>query len=743
MQRQRILFIDAYDSFSNSIIALLRAELSVTVESIRIDDPRFVLNDEAFFTYLDGFHAVVAGPGPGHPANAEDVGLIGKLWDLPDEHVLPVLGICLGFQSLCAAFGGHVARLREPRHGIMAMVTHRNKSVFSGAGKVIATQYHSLHVQLEKGEGEVWEPTELWKPSETCPELVPLAWDLMSVKNGPILMGVQHAKKPLWGVQYHPESICTNKEGQRLISRWWEEVMKWSSMQGRVSGTEIDNRIDTPTEDVKISPAMEAADSPRRNVLWSTVEGVKLPDVADLVEVLKEGIVPEEPLILESGSRNGKPVNPETGRFSIIALPEASSMHIRYSTARHSLQMVEGGVVSVEKQADVRQTFSFIDDCMRSRKASNGPVGSPFWGGLVGFISYEAGLESIDVPPSVDGSNRPDLWFVFVERSAVLDHVDGVVYVQSLRGDDEEWMESVKSAITRCGEEEGSGVSKVKVSAELVDGPEVEEYCSKVRRCQAELRAGESYELCLTDQSTLKIQADAWSIYRQLRSRNPAPFGAYLRLEGGYGAGLSVAGSSPERFLSWSRSGTCQFRPIKGTVKKGPGITRAKAEEVLGSAKERAENLMIVDLIRHDLAGVPGVDAVRVPKLMTVEEYETVFQLTSVIEGDVQAPASPIAALAASLPPGSMTGAPKKRSCEILKEIEGGKPRGLYSGVVGFFDVGGGGDFSVVIRTAFKWDDDGDSWRVGAGGAITALSEADAEWEEMVTKRESVLKSLS
>lgn len=127
---------------------------------------------------------------------------------------------------------------------------------------------------------------------------------------------------------------------------------------------------------------------------------------------------------------------------------------------------------------------------------------------------------------------------------------------------------------------------------------------------------------------------------------------------------------------------------------------------------------------------------------MSIEEYETVFQLVSVIEGDLEQASSGIAVLSASLPPGSMTGAPKKRSCEMLKDIEGGKPRGLYSGVVGFLDVGGGGDFSVVIRTAFKWDDEGDVWRVGAGGAITALSEAEAEWEEMMTKRESVFNSL-
>lgn len=739
MPAHRILFLDAYDSFSNSIIALLRAELPVDVECIKIDDPRFILNDEAFFDYLDGFDAVVAGPGPGHPMNAEDVGLIEKLWELPEEHLLPVLGVCLGFQSLCLSAGANVGRLREPRHGIMTMITHRGKDVFAAAGKIVATQYHSLHVQLEGGTGETWEPSQLWEPSAQCPDLMPLAWDLLNVVNGPVLMATRHCSKPFWGVQYHPESICTNKEGRRLIAKWWEHAANWELRKRRVSQLLEKSEVSQSNHGTLKAETLQSL--PGRHVKWATVSGTSLPSVNSLVDILRNNDAVEEPLLLESGIRNGKPVNPETGRFSIIGLSETSSMQIQYFTNDCSLQVLHDSELAVREIVPIHQAFSYIGDHMRSQKAFDGPAESPFWGGLIGSISYEAGLTTIDVTPSRSRQDRPDMWFVFVERSVVVDHVTGLAYVQSIRVDDDNWVHTTQQTLQQLFEADSPPISAIpNVAALLVDGPQQEEYCEKVRECQSKLRAGESYELCLTDQSTIQTPADPWSLYTQLRSKNPAPFGAYLRFQSPNTTGLSIAGSSPERFLSWSRSGKCQFRPIKGTVKKSPGVTRAKAEEILGTAKERAENLMIVDLIRHDLAGVPDVEEVRVPTLMSIEEYETVFQLVSVIEGEAT---SGIAALTASLPPGSMTGAPKKRSCELLKEIESGQPRGLYSGVLGYFDVGGGGDFSVVIRTAFKWDDEGDRWRIGAGGAITALSEAGAEWEEMVAKRESVLNSLA
>jgi para-aminobenzoate synthetase len=199
---------------------------------------------------------------------------------------------------------------------------------------------------------------------------------------------------------------------------------------------------------------------------------------------------------------------------------------------------------------------------------------------------------------------------------------------------------------------------------------------------------------------------------------------------------------------------------MKGTVKKSASVsTLAQAKLLLDIPKEKAENLMIVDLVRHDLHGVCGSGNVSVPRLMVVEEYKSVFQMVSVVVGQIPPPFpssvlpylsqaeideaekkryTGLDVLAASLPPGSMTGAPKKRSCEILQEIEGGEERGLYSGVVGYMDVKGRGDWSVTIRCMFKWGDEDEegreTWHVGAGGAVTALSTPVGEREEMETK---------
>lgn len=723
--KKRILFLDAYDSFSNNIIALLNELKDVTITTVKIDDSRFYDKDLSLFhAFLADFNAIVIGPGPGDPRNPADIGLISAVWTLPPylSHI-SVLGVCLGFQSLVQAHGGNVTRLNEPRHGFTTPVTHKNKSIFKELGDISATQYHSLRANLLPHD-QVPPPDaqDLWLPSASSPLLIPLAWDLHDDGNGPVLMAVRHRDKPFWGVQYHPESISTNAAGRAIVENWWQATLDLSHKTGDRAWFEFLARNDATKPST---------------VEYATVDLEHTISVIDIIDSLKAHKHAKHAVLLESGTRDGLPVRSETGRFSIIGLYDDDAAKICYDSRNQTTRFSQDHRSMKHSSTTLDATFDYLRATQQARHHMTGPSEVPFWGGYIGYLTYEAGLETINVPavPS-DIITYPEACFVEVTRSIVVDHVAGRVYVQSLKADDRSWVLETKDKLTAFSTESCTAPPEhddICQSAQ-VNAPTKTAYTSKVAACQSHIRAGDSYELCLTSQTELSLPDDAspWDIYQHLRIKNPAPFAAYFDFNVG-ADNLALVSSSPERFMSWTRSGTCQYRPIKGTVKKTDDMTREKATAILSTRKEQAENLMIVDLIRHDLASV--VDRVTVPKLMSIEEYETVYQLVSVIEGQLSPSQSGVDVLAASLPPGSMTGAPKKRSCELLSAIEG-QPRGLYSGVLGYLDVGGGGDFSVIIRSLVHWKD---KWTVGAGGAVTALSSPEGEFEEMQDKRAAVL----
>lgn len=221
----RILFIDAFDSFTNNVIGLLEQSIQADVTVVRINNQNFADGLESF---LSAFDAVVIGPGPGNPAKPQDIGFIDRLWNLPDDLTLPVLGICLGHQSLCLNNGAKVTRLSEPRHGIVSKILHNGSDIFEGVGDLSATQYHSLQVDLGHPHHDVF-----WSPTSACPSICPLAWGPED-RGRPVLMGARHTEKPFWSVQFHPESICTSKTGaQRIVSNWWYRAQEWSNSKDR------------------------------------------------------------------------------------------------------------------------------------------------------------------------------------------------------------------------------------------------------------------------------------------------------------------------------------------------------------------------------------------------------------------------------------------------------------------------------------------------------------------------------
>ncbi|KAF1829210.1 para-aminobenzoate synthase component 1 [Decorospora gaudefroyi] len=842
-QRPRILFLDAYDSFSNNIVALVEQTVNVDVIKIFIDDANLskvtTSGDHAAFTdYLKTFDGVIAGPGPGWAKCDKDVGLMRELWELRDEQLLPVLGICLGFQSMCLAFGADIQRLEEPKHGIVTTVLHKCQSIFRGVEHLLATQYHSLHVKLDhpiQTKRAVRYPAQLWESTDSCPQLEPLAWDFDSERNGAVLMGVRHVQKPFWGVQFHPESVCTNEEGKRIIQNWWADAQSWN--RKRIFRNVPKHNLASKTQ----SSPMTVADFRREldlytaknqskhsrlgfveNVDSKTIapeklasliargDGQSLPylppyivhcrttgsgrlTVADVCELLE--MPRREAIVLESGLQsNLLPMAVGTGRYSIIGVViPGETLRLHYYAGIQRMQLRDGHD-KVHTEWNVADPWPYVREVMKSIQRPIPPGNStwaPFWGGLMGYASYEAGLETIDVNGHEEAS-YPDICFAYITRTVVFDHQIKKVYVQSIRGiHDKGWVDGTLEKIyehaglkSRESTPSSTGLAQVdpfeahSMMHQYIDSCQQStagqnEYCDKVRACQDAIADGQSYELCLTTRNEVRARRPAacrishaednehsWNLYKRLAGQNPAPFSAYMRMHN-----VHILSSSPERYISWDRSQTSQCRPIKGTVQKKPGVTADIAHAILSSSKERAENLMIVDLTRHQLHGVYGSENVRVSQLMEVEEYETLWQLVSVVEAvpdgihtaktaedwenpreyasrmrvEKSAPQLGFEAFVKSLPPGSMTGAPKKRSCEILKDVEDGVRRGIYSGVLGYLDVGGGGDFSVVIRTAIKIDDDQsndkeDVWRIGAGGAVTSQSTPEGEYEEMVAK---------
>jgi len=260
-------------------------------------------------------------------------------------------------------------------------------------------------------------------------------------------------------------------------------------------------------------------------------------------------------------------------------------------------------------------------------------------------------------------------------------------------------------------------------------------YLEMISQAQQAIADGEVYQLCLTTHLTIPGAVDPVALHRVMRDSNPTHHQALVRFPD-----VSVVSASPETFLSVSSDRTVTTRPIKGTRPRGSTLESdvALREELVVSEKERAENLMIVDLMRNDLSRVCEVGTVEVPELLVVEEYATVHQLVSTVTGRLRKEVDVMDVLDATFPAGSMTGAPKRRAVEILAEMESG-PRGLYSGTFGVWRADGSAEFAMTIRTAVVADE---ALTLGVGGGITALSEPHEEVREVGIKASGFLSAL-
>lgn len=368
-------------------------------------------------------------------------------------------------------------------------------------------------------------------------------------------------------------------------------------------------------------------------------------------------------------------------------------------------------------------------------------------GGYVGYFGYEAraamGMEhGHPVPgylPAYEAPTPDSLWLPAV-RYLVHEHARPGVAARSWLVGDESWCEAAERLLSAAGKRasEGTPVNAPELAELLLfPAPAAEAYMDAVRASQHEIYEGNSYEVCLTAQTSARIQNPSpelfFELYRRQRAHNSAPYAAYLRC-----GDFSVLSSSPERFLSVDTHRNAQTKPIKGTIARGatPEEDTAAAAWLRTDEKTRAENLMIVDLLRNDLSTVSDPASVRVPVLMGVESYSTVHQLVSTVSSRLREGISAVTAARACFPGGSMTGAPKPSTMQIIEGLEG-RARGVYSGALGFVSADGSANLSIVIRTLVAHDEG--TVTLAAGGAIVADSDPTAEYEEMLTKLRAAL----
>jgi aminodeoxychorismate synthase component I len=456
-------------------------------------------------------------------------------------------------------------------------------------------------------------------------------------------------------------------------------------------------------------------------------------DPLDAYERLRAG---SHPWLLDSALRVR-----ELGRFSFVGADPYLVLRVRGSQLELDCRRaVHPGLVPGRRTVDA-PALDGIRKLLPRPPSTSPPV--PFAGGAVGYFGYELAQQfDAHALHARDDLELPDALLLFVDALLAFDHEARKCFAIGLGfGEDE------RSA--REGAEAGlqqleTRLASAPAPARVAGGPpapaarppvDLAAHVKAVDAVKEEIAAGNVYQACLTYRAERDFAGDPWQLYRTLRQVNPAPFACFFELPE-----LSIVGSSPERFLKLTPEGVAESRPIKGTAPRGrhPDEDEANRRALAASAKDRAENLMIVDLVRNDLGRVCQTGSVHVPELMVIESYASVFQMVSTIRGRLRPGCDVLDLVRATFPPGSMTGAPKIAAMRLLDRLESVR-RAIYSGAIGYLDARGGADLSVV---AGSLKTRGGRAYLHAGGGIVADSDPVAEYHESLDKLRALFHAL-
>ncbi|OQR96730.1 anthranilate synthase, partial [Thraustotheca clavata] len=651
---------------------------------------------------------IVLSPGPGHPGKASDFGLCRYAIEEAD---VPVLGVCLGHQGIAQVYGGTVTYAPYVMHGRTSTIKPVNtamESLFFGMPMSFdVVRYHSLIVK---------------NPLPSCLQV------LATSSEPELIMALRHVSKPQFGVQFHPESVCS-EFGYQLLQNFADMTAKVPFSICKLEHS--------------VHPSVSCLPGPSTVSTSYHVHVEPLGQCAAMSEAIFETIYATATHAFWLDSSNGQ-------RYSYMGDTTGPLSHsVTYEALTDSLCITKHNALHVTTNS----LLKYLEGEIAKFKVDAMNLPFDFCGGFVGYFGYEVLgckgenkskhiLEHMKVQSAM-GTKVPDAAFIFADRTIVMDHLTKNVYLVALDASKipspttKFWWTSVKAQIYSAKPPSPPTQLKLKAPVTMYPSRSRAQYEADISKVLDYIHEGETYEVCLTNQLLTQLRiADPLCFYKTLRALNPAPFAAYVHFPA-----FSICSSSPERFLRVTENGDIESKPIKGTRRRAMDSQEDAeiAAELAQCVKDRAENMMVTDLVRNDFGIVCEIGSVHVPKLMEVESYATVHQLVTTVRGRLARNKSVVDAIKATFPGGSMTGAPKKRTMELIRDLEV-YPRGVYSGALGYLSLNGAADLNIIIRTAVVTKD---IVSIGSGGAIVAMSDTNEEYDEMLLKTKALRYALS
>ncbi len=417
------------------------------------------------------------------------------------------------------------------------------------------------------------------------------------------------------------------------------------------------------------------------------------------------------------------------GRFDILV----AAPHATISFEQGSLKTT-GLTCELPANSDPFAGLQQVFDFAAAQIAPQPITDLPFCGGLVGYMSYDLG-RAIETLPSaaIKDDALPDMHFGLYSWAIIVDHLKqktSFVATDLLAGQEQE---KLLGLIAKASVQ--ASQKPFQLLAPFKPDSSQDEYQHALQKIDEYIHAGDCYQVNFAQRFTAHYSGDPWLAYIELRNSAPTPYAAYLETDSG-----AILSLSPERFLATTSTGEVLTQPIKGTRPRGKTSQEDSqlVQQLLNSEKDRAENVMIVDLLRNDLSKACELNSVNVPELFAIESYKNVHHLVSSVTGKLKQIETPISLLRHCFPGGSITGAPKIRAMEIIDELEHFR-RSIYCGSIGYISLCGNMDTSITIRTLLLENQRATCW---AGGGIVADSKIDEEFQETFDKVNNLLQTL-